>query len=145
MIAKAAFYFLILCRQLLSLERYRRKKDVEIKVHCQTQGVLRYFFIQLLILTGAQMQKITLTLKAALLQIQQNFQKNVILGKKNTNLKSPETNTTEFSGANGCFSAVWLLANIVQFCSDKREGLIMGRGRHGRLDLTTLKIYGPLY
>jgi hypothetical protein len=24
--AKAAFYFLIMCRQLLSLERYRRKK-----------------------------------------------------------------------------------------------------------------------
>jgi hypothetical protein len=29
--AKAAFYFLILCRQLLSLERYRRKKGVEVK------------------------------------------------------------------------------------------------------------------
>jgi hypothetical protein len=27
--AKAAFYFLILCPQLLSLERYRRKKRVE--------------------------------------------------------------------------------------------------------------------
>ncbi len=26
--AKAAFYILILCRQLLSLERYRRKKGV---------------------------------------------------------------------------------------------------------------------
>jgi len=34
--AKAAFYFLILCRP--SLERYRRKKGVEVKVHC----VLRY-------------------------------------------------------------------------------------------------------
>jgi hypothetical protein len=26
--------FDILCRQLLSLERYRRKKGVEVKVHC---------------------------------------------------------------------------------------------------------------
>jgi hypothetical protein len=33
--AKAAFYFLILCQQLLSLERYRRKKGVEVKVHCR--------------------------------------------------------------------------------------------------------------
>jgi hypothetical protein len=38
--AKAAFYFLILCRQLLSLERYRRKKGVKVKVHC----VLWYIF-----------------------------------------------------------------------------------------------------
>jgi hypothetical protein len=29
--AKAAFYFLILCRHLLSLERYGRKKAVEVK------------------------------------------------------------------------------------------------------------------
>ncbi len=29
--AKAAFTFLLLCRQLLSLERYRRKKGVEVK------------------------------------------------------------------------------------------------------------------
>ncbi len=29
--AKAAFYFLILCRQFLSLERYRQKKGVEVK------------------------------------------------------------------------------------------------------------------
>ncbi len=36
--AKAAFYFLILCRQVLSLERYRWKKGVEVKAHCQTQG-----------------------------------------------------------------------------------------------------------
>ncbi len=28
--AKAAFYFLILCRQLLSQERYRRKKSVAV-------------------------------------------------------------------------------------------------------------------
>jgi hypothetical protein len=34
--AKAAFYFLILCRQLLSLERYHQKKGVEVKVHCRT-------------------------------------------------------------------------------------------------------------
>jgi hypothetical protein len=40
--AKAAFYFFILCRQLLSLERYRRKKGFEVKVHCRTYGVLRY-------------------------------------------------------------------------------------------------------
>jgi hypothetical protein len=33
--AKATFYFLILCPQLLSLERYRRKKGVEVKVHCR--------------------------------------------------------------------------------------------------------------
>jgi hypothetical protein len=39
---KAAFYFLILCQQLLSLERYRRKKGVEVKIHCRTKGVLRY-------------------------------------------------------------------------------------------------------
>jgi hypothetical protein len=29
--AKAAFYFLMLYQQLLSLERYRRKKGVEVK------------------------------------------------------------------------------------------------------------------
>jgi hypothetical protein len=29
--AKAAFYFLILCRQVLSLERYCRKKGVEVR------------------------------------------------------------------------------------------------------------------
>ncbi len=40
--AKAAFYFLILCRQFLSLGRYRRKKGVEVKLHCRTWGVLRY-------------------------------------------------------------------------------------------------------
>ncbi len=40
--AKAAFYLLILCRQLLSLERYSRKIGVEIKVHCRTEGVLQY-------------------------------------------------------------------------------------------------------
>jgi hypothetical protein len=34
--AKAAFYFLILCPQFLSLERYRRKKRVEVKVHYRT-------------------------------------------------------------------------------------------------------------
>jgi hypothetical protein len=30
--AKAAFYFLILCQKLLSLERYRRKKGVEVSI-----------------------------------------------------------------------------------------------------------------
>jgi hypothetical protein len=34
--AKAAFYFLILCRQLVSLKRYCRKKGVEVKVHGRT-------------------------------------------------------------------------------------------------------------
>ncbi len=43
--AKAAFYFLILCRQLLSL-RYRQKKGVEVKVHRRTQGILRYVTIK---------------------------------------------------------------------------------------------------
>jgi hypothetical protein len=33
--AKAAFYFLILCRQLLSLESYRREKGIEVKAHCR--------------------------------------------------------------------------------------------------------------
>ncbi len=37
--SKGSFYFLILCRQLLSLERYRRKKGVEVKVHCRFTGV----------------------------------------------------------------------------------------------------------
>jgi hypothetical protein len=30
--AKAAFYFLILCQQLLSLEKYGRKKGVEVNI-----------------------------------------------------------------------------------------------------------------
>jgi len=42
---KAAFYILKLCRQLFSLERYRRKKGVEVKVHCQTWAFYRKLFI----------------------------------------------------------------------------------------------------
>ncbi len=44
--AKAAFYFLILCRQLLSLEICRAKKGVEVKVHCRTKGVLQYALVE---------------------------------------------------------------------------------------------------
>ncbi len=44
--AKAAFYFLILCRQLLSLERYRRKKGVKVKVHTELRAFDdKYFYI----------------------------------------------------------------------------------------------------
>ncbi len=42
--AKAVIYFLILCRQLLSLERYRRKKGVEVKVHCRTWAFYGMFW-----------------------------------------------------------------------------------------------------